>query len=263
MFWNKNKIPNYTFSSDSYADEDDLFYYEDESPEVYKVTNNGVNSFYTDLNYSHEDEETVEINDSDDYYENEEKKEKLNRRLNIFNKIASIFLAVVIILGLLVTIDVICVSRFNVGPFFAIRTKKINDGGTKVYHGLGYKVIKYRQSNGRNDLVLGGWKLKYSTSAIDVWMVDLAIDFNSSNGDKYLNKFIRVTGNVFEVNNDEIVLIYLDDDGKYTTKLSCSMASDAKINDVSVDKNVTLVGSLKDYSNSNIKTLNMKNCYLK
>ena len=75
MFWNKNKIPNYTFSSDSYADEDDLFYYEDESPEVYKVTNNGVNSFYTDLNYSHENEEIVEINDSDDYYENEEKKE--------------------------------------------------------------------------------------------------------------------------------------------------------------------------------------------
>lgn len=260
MFWNKDKIPSYTVSSND--DADDLFYYDGEEPEVYKVTGNGVNSIYPDLN-SYSDEEVVDNIDIDKVYEREEKEEKINRRLSFANKIANIILVVVVVLGFLVTVDIICVSRFNVGPFFAIRTRKINDGGTKIYHGLGYKVIKYRQTGGRNDLVLGSWGLRYSTSAVDVDMVDLAIDFNSSVGDKYLNKFIRVTGEVLEVNNDEVVLVYLDADGKYTTKLICSMASDAEFTDVSLNSRVTLVGTLDDYEDGNTMVLKMKNCYLK
>ena len=41
----------------------------------------------------------------------------------------------------MVTVDVVGVSRYNKGPFFAIKTKTYNDGGTKEYYGIGYKAI--------------------------------------------------------------------------------------------------------------------------
>ena len=45
---------------------------------------------------------------------------------------------------------------------FIIKTHTYNDGGTKEYYGLGYKVIKYNQVQGRRDKVIGSWKLKYN-----------------------------------------------------------------------------------------------------
>ena len=64
---------------------------------------------------------------------------------------------VIIVLGLLITTDILLVSKAGVGPFLAIRTKVYDDGGTKEYYGLGYKVIKYNQEIGRRDTVLGSW----------------------------------------------------------------------------------------------------------
>ena len=41
-----------------------------------------------------------------------------------------------------------------------IRTSIYKDGGTKEYYGLGYKVIKYNQIEGRRDTQIGLWNLK-------------------------------------------------------------------------------------------------------
>lgn len=38
-------------------------------------------------------------------------------------------------------------------PIFVIRTALYKDGGTSIYHGLGYKVIDYNQIEGRKDVV--------------------------------------------------------------------------------------------------------------
>ena len=58
-------------------------------------------------------------------------------------KISTIIMIVILVIGILVTIDILLVTKAGVGPFLAIRTKVYDDGGTKEYYGLGYKVIKY------------------------------------------------------------------------------------------------------------------------
>ena len=57
-------------------------------------------------------------------------------------KISTIIMIVILVIGILVTTDILLVTKRGVGPFLAIRTKVYNDGGTKEYYGLGYKVIK-------------------------------------------------------------------------------------------------------------------------
>ena len=57
-------------------------------------------------------------------------------------KISTVVMIVIIVIGVLVTTDILLVSKAGIGPFLAINTKTYNDGGTKEYYGLGYKVIK-------------------------------------------------------------------------------------------------------------------------
>ena len=48
------------------------------------------------------------------------------------------------------------------GKLLNIARPTYNDGGTKIYYGLGYKVIKYHQTQGRRDMEIGNWSLKYN-----------------------------------------------------------------------------------------------------
>ena len=73
--------------------------------------------------------------------------------------IINIIFSIIVILIIMVAIDIICVSRYNKGPFFAIPTHTYKDGGTKEYYGLGYKVIKYHQIQGRRERELGSYSL--------------------------------------------------------------------------------------------------------
>ena len=50
-------------------------------------------------------------------------------------------------------------------PNFSLLTEVYKDGGTKVYTGIGYKVIDYNQLDGRKDVVfipfyIDDWELK-------------------------------------------------------------------------------------------------------
>lgn len=264
MFWNKDKIPNNIIKTDEYdvdlSQDKDLFYYDqdDDSDDSNKYTVIQGEAELFSLNDTNLKNDLEEGSSAIS-----EKRDVFDRRIDFANKIAKIILIVVVFIGTIVSIDIICVTRFDVGPFFSVRTKVMDDGGTKIYHGLGYKVIKYRQTGGRNDLVLGSWLLKYSTVAKDVDIVDLAIDFNSSNGDKYMNQFIRVEGEVLSNTNNEVTLIYLDDGGKYTTKLVCSMADGDNTVNIGDKKRVVLVGTLYDYNTKKATVLKMKNCYLR
>ena len=88
------------------------------------------------------------------------KKKKVNTK-----KILNIIFITIIVLICLIVVDIVSVSKYNKGPFFAIHTKTYGDGGTKEYYGLGYKVIKYHQIQGRRDTDVGLWNLKYYRSS--------------------------------------------------------------------------------------------------
>jgi hypothetical protein len=70
-----------------------------------------------------------------------------------------------IILGLLIYLSIFMVdygrAQNDQAPIFAIKTVTYKDGGTKVYLGLGYKVIRYHVIEGRQDTDFGSWFITY------------------------------------------------------------------------------------------------------
>ncbi len=166
-----------------------------------------------EANWNNNDEEKVEVkktttrtvykvedNGNDMFIKSEEKDH--TKLFNKLNKIARIVLKVVIVISILIIIDLFLITRFEFGPLFAIRTKTYNDGGTKVYYGLGYKVIRYNVTNGREGVVVGNYSLKYDKNPKEV---DLSITkvTEDNNGD-----YVEITGTVKSINekNKRLVL---------------------------------------------------------
>ena len=212
-----------------------------------------------DEEYNEEDLEEYEI--EDDFVEKKEDKETAKK--NRWRKISNIIFVVLLVLVLLAIIDVICVAKFDKGPFFAIPLHTYEDGGTKEYYGLGYKVIKYNQIQGRKDTELGTWSLKYNVDPIYIEMLDLAIEFNDNPNaiNNYYKKLVVVTGNLKEVDvdNNTVTLEYVDDGGKYTTKLLCQLEeANEKISLFEPNYEITAMGTVMDYQK---KTIYLENCF--
>ena len=166
---------------------------------------------------------------------------------------------VIIVIGILVTTDIILVSKKNIGPFLAINTKTYNDGGTKEYYGLGYKVIKYNQKVGRRDTVIGSWSIKYDITPINYTITDLAYSIINDNN-THIGEFIRLTGTISSKNNknNTITLKFTDnEEGKYNLTVKASLLSN-NIKDLNKDDDVTLIGIIKSYNN---KTLTIENAF--
>ena len=215
-----------------------------------EIVNNPVN--YQDLN--------------DEIYEDFEIDESESKRQNRDNpktkKIINICFYAILILCVLFTIDHILVTKYNKGPFLAIKTATYKDGGTKVQYGLGYKVIKYHQIQGRRDTEVGNWSLQYNTNPIDISDVDLAIDLVKNpkeTSSRYTKKFIRLSSTVKEVQKDKNLLIleYYDEDSKYTLWIYCTMAEkDSHIDNYEKGDTVNILGTItkfevKDKTNPN------------
>ncbi len=173
------------------------------------------------------------------------------------NKILNIAFIVIIVMILIISIDVIVVSKYEKGPFFAIPVKTYTDGGTKEYIGLGYKVINYNQKQGRRDMQVGTWGLKYNTRPISVTDLDLALEFGKEPKKaikRYYGKFLRITGVVKAVDKktNQLLLEYVDDGGKYKIDINCTMAEDK--NDLKKYKKgdyVYVLGTLRDFKQAN------------
>ena len=237
--------------------EDD--YYEDETENEEVVEEESPNTF-----------KAIEAKEDEEYYEDAK---KTFRRANSenFMKIFNVLFIVAMIVMLIICVDVICVTKYKVGPIFAIKTKEYNDGGTKEYYGLGYKVIKYKEIEGRQDTQLGFWSMKYSTEPIIVEDVDLAIEFQNKpeeTANKYYNQYVLVTSIIKEVDKEdnEIVLEYTDPDNKYTLDIKCEMASNISLLDnYKVKDKVSVKGTIYKFSvreadDSNSVTLS--NCFV-
>lgn len=221
---------------------------------------------YEDLEDDIKLEEYEELDD--DIFEEENTTTHKNSYSKI-NKIINIIFYIVIILMLMVTIDIISVSRYDKGPYFAIKTKEYKDGGTKVYYGLGYKVIKYNQTQGRKDIVLGSWSLKYSVDPIEIDAIDLAIAYQNNAQEayqKYNKQFLRISGKYQKYNSKENILTlgYKDPDKKYTLNIVCKMAKGTKVNNLDENVNITIIGTTYDFkekTNKSNNTLYVKNCF--
>lgn len=203
----------------------------------------------------------------DDYYNfgmNEIENDKPSK-LIIITDIIFVFLIALLIA---ISIDIIFVAKYNKGPYFAIKTTIYNDGGTEVYHGLGYKVIKYHEKNGRQGMVVGSWKLSYSVEPTELSLLDLAIQFRNVpeyTANKFAGEYVKLTGDLFDQKNNKLILEYKDLDEKYTLRVNCSLNKKQKSYDLNKNKELTVLGTIENFTlktKNNPNIVNMSNCFI-
>ena len=252
---------------DSYEDDYDEEILDDEEDEEEQIK----------LKLDEEDEkeeipsEIIEEEQEDEEDDYEDAKKTFNRaKTDKFMKFFNIFFVIAMIAMIFIAVDVICVARYNVGPFFAINTNTYDDGGTKVYYGIGYKVIKYNQLNGRRDTQIGFWNMPYSTTPTEIEDIDLAIEFQNSpekTSEKYYKQYIAITSKIKTIDQEEnkLILEYTDPDGKYTLQIECPMASAKEtLIDYTEQQEITVKGTvykftLKDEEQAN--TVYLSDCF--
>ena len=231
---------------------------------------------YDEFEYEEYEQETDEyleeqtnepIEELDGLDEYEEKPKNNRRKIKLIMNI--IFIIIMLSLTM-IAVDVICVSRYNKGPYFAIPTKTYKDGGTKEYYGLGYKVIKYNQIQGRRDMEIGKWDMPYSVEPIDLSDLDLAIEFTEKPADsyeKYYKKFVRIDSTLKKVlpEKNKLLLTYEDEGEKYTLEIICTMANKkSNIDQLENDKEITIIGTVTNFEIKNKKNhnkLHISNCF--
>ena len=183
----------------------------------------------------------------------------------------TIIMIVALVLGTLIFIDILVANYTNVGPFLAVKVKTHNDGGTKEYYGLGYKVIKYRVKDGRNTTVVGSWTLKYDPTTKATTVEELGISFRNNTKETLKNsykQFFIVTGKIDSIDkaNKKVVLIYEDKDGgNYTTKAEFYLKNISKLKKYKKGDIITISGTFVKYTpktNSVTRTITFNNCII-
>lgn len=218
------------------------------------------------LNY---DEENLEsLIDEEDEIENKKIKKNKPKYIRVIN----IIFYVIILLMIMVTVDVVCVAKYNKGPFFAIKVATYKDGGTKVYYGLGYKVIKYNELEGRKDTVIGSWLMKYDTEPVEVQALDLAIEYKNDTLNTYKKlskKYLSITGTFksYDQKNNKLIFGYEDPDNSYTLDIVCTtMAEENKKQEFTENEKLIVLGTVEDFKlkdDKNPNTLYISNCFVK
>lgn len=253
----KIKAEEYKDEFDEEVEDD---YYEDENETEIEVAEDSPNNF-----------KAIEAEPDDEEYYEEAK--KTFRRVNTskFMGVFNVLFVLVMIIMLIISVDVICITRYNIGPFFAINTKTYKDGGTKEYYGLGYKVIKYNEITGRRDTQIGFWNMKYSTEPLVIEDIDLAIEFQNHpepTANKYYKKYLKILSTIKKIDseNNIIFLEYTDPDGKYTLETNCKMASrkDALVN-YKINDKVSVKGTVSSFSIKEATKTNkvaLDNCFI-
>lgn len=271
MFFKKNKNDfELKTEEDSsyyeYEDDTDFFRFDNEEPinsslkykaesNTDSLDNNDDNSDYVSTDF-YNSYDQVEVDDNIDDNDNSTTyTDDSNKSLGgIILKVLNFFLILVMVGAFLVVFDVVMVTKFNVGPIFAINVKTYNDGGTREYAGIFYKVIKYKQTNGRRDMVLGSYKLSYSGEVYKKSVLDLAILYRDdfTNFSLLEGKYVVVTGKVLSVSKEKQVvkLIYEDSDNKYQTIVTFKMDKDANYDELKKGNTVKIAGVLDDYSDN-------------
>ena len=198
-----------------------------------------------------------------------QKKEKFKKKKNP-SKIMNIMFIIAMIIVILNAIDYVSVKKYDKGPYFAIPLKTYNDGGTKVYYGMFYKVIDYNQVQGRRDKEIGLWNMPYYIEAFNVTDYDLAITFEDNPKGSLKNfykKFLRISSTVKSVDlkRNVMILEYADDGDKYTLDIECKMAEkENELSKYEKGTKVMIIGTLtgfKSHSDSLPNTVIMSDVF--
>ena len=227
-----------------------------------------------------DEEEIEETNDEEfEYIEYEDEQETKQKKRNIKEKnkeinyklIINIVFTIIMVILFTIAVDVIAVARYDSGPFFAFNTETYKDGGTKVYYGFGYKVIKYNQIEGRKGKVVGTWSLEYSVEPTPIDILDLAIEFENDKNktsNKLYNQYLKVTGVISKIDAEkqQILMEYKDIDGKYTLELVTNVSDEVIISTFKEGDNVEVYGTAKKFSaktNKKPNTIILNECFVK
>lgn len=235
-------------------------YYEDD---IIKDNDN----YIVEKNFSTID---IETEDEDVVYEDAKKTFK---RINstLLTKIFNFIFILIIIIMIVISIDVICVARYNIGPFFAIKTETYKDGGTEVYYGIGYKVIKYKQIIGRRDTQIGFWTMPYSITPTPIEDIDLAIEFQNNpekTSKKYYKQYVTIDSKIKNINikKNKLTLHYQDPDGKYTLEINCSMATEnSELTTLKENQKLAIYGTIYKFALKDDKVPNtvfLSDCFI-
>lgn len=186
-----------------------------------------------------------------------------------FLKIFNILVIIILIITVLNTVDSILVKKYKHTPIFALPLTTYKDGGSKAYYGVFYKVIKYKQVQGRRDIEMGSWALKYNTTPTDVTVLELAVEFRNdpvATYKKFKHKFLRIKGTVSEIDlkRNKLILKYTDTDGKYNFDIECSMADNKKVINYIEGNDVVVLGSVENFyvkTKTTNNTLKIENAF--
>ncbi len=96
-----------------------------------------------------------------------------------------IVILIIIILGVIFFIVDYNKVKNNEKPMFCILEQEVNDGGTKIYLGLGYKVIDFNTLSGFNKMKIGSYFMNYEnfTDEIEEYNNNLNTENNTRNDD--------------------------------------------------------------------------------
>ena len=109
--------------------------------------------------------------------------------------------------------------------------------------------------------------MKYNAKPTEVEALDLAIEFRNAPEDtakKYAHQFVRITGRIYKIKDDEIILRYHDPDDYYTLKIKCPLAEKTDLSSLEKGMETTVLGTIDSFTlktKKNPNQVNMSNCF--
>ena len=119
-------------------------------------------------------------------------------------KVVGLILVILIILGIIFFIIDYSRVKNNETPLFCILKDEANDGGTKIYLGLGYKVIDFHTLAGYDDIKIGSWFMDYNDFEEEMKKFEDRFDKEMKNSEySFCGTITQVEENLFFVEPDE------------------------------------------------------------
>ena len=227
-----------------------------------------------------EDYEELDLEDEEDEVEEKPKKKTTTRRKSkkkleaenqFYRKIINAVFGIIIVLLIMTAVDVIAVARYDSGPFFAINFKTYKDGGTKVYYGLGYKVINYNVTEGRKGKIVGSWFMPYSVVSTKIDVLDLALEFERDKNavsKKFYNQYLEVVGEISKIDEEKklVEIEYDDADGKYSLLVKGHLTDEVIMSAYNAGEKVHVLGTAKVFkakTETEPNTIELEGCFIK
>ena len=75
-----------------------------------------------------------------------------------------------------------------------------------------------------------------------------------------------MTGTIYKIKDNKLILRYKDPDNIYTLKVNCSMAEDENLNDLEKGMEVTVLGTIENFTTAtknNTNSVKMNSCIIR